>query len=233
MNAILTFLLILTLAGSAIVAPKDGPPAVVLCLVLALIAGGLVWRFEQRNEFLLRLFVAGLCVRIVVAILIYRFEWQTFFGGDSDTYDLFGFAQNQAWHGGGAIYQNLVDQFTGIGGSGWGMVYMVASIYEIVGRNPLATQLVNTVIGAATAVLIFHIAQHIFDNSRVARVSALLVAFYPSIVLWSAQALKDGPIVFLLALAMLATLKLGEKFTVKFLVILIASALGLLTLRFY
>jgi hypothetical protein len=32
---------------------------------------------------------------------------------------------------------------------------------------------------------------------------------------------------------MLATLKLGEKFSIKFLVILIASALGLLTLRFY
>ena len=233
MNAILTFLLILTLAGSAIVAPKDGPPAVVLCLAFALIVGCAIWRFEHRNEFLLRLFVAGLCVRVVVAILIYRFRLQTFFGGDADTYDHFGFALNQVWHGGGAIYQNLVTQFTGIGGSGWGMLYMVASIYELMGRNPLATQLVNTVIGAATPVLIFHIAQRIFDNTRVARVSALLVAFYPSIVLWSAQGLKDGPIVFLLALAMLATLKLGEKFSVKFLVILIASALGLLTLRFY
>src|SRR5437660_8237838 len=113
------------------------------------------------------------------------------------------------------------------------MLYMVASIYEVMGRNPLATQLVNTVIGAVTPVLIFHIAQRIFDNTRVARVSAILVAFYPSIVLWSAQGLKDGPIVFLLTLAMLATLKLGEKFSVKFLVILIASALALLTLRFY
>src|SRR5438128_1939539 len=233
MNAVLTFLLILTLAASAIVAPKDGPPAVVLGLAFALIAGCTIWRFEQRNEFLLRLFVAGMCVRVVVAILIYRLNLQTFFGGDADTYDLFGFALNQVWHGGGAIYQNLIVQFTGIGGSGWGMLYMVASIYGIVGRNPLAIQLINTVIGAATPVLIFHIAQHIFDNSRVARVSALLVAFYPSIVLWSAQALKDGPIVFLLVLAMLATLKLGEKFSIKFLVILIASALGLLTLRFY
>src|SRR6266550_2439892 len=143
MNAVLTFLLIMTLAGSAILTPTDGPPAVVLCLAFALIVGCAIWRFEQRNEFLLRLFVAGLCVRVVVAILIYRLNLQTFFGGDADTYDLFGFALNQAWHGGGAIYQNLVVQFTGIGGSGWGMLYMVASIYEIVGRNPLATQLIN------------------------------------------------------------------------------------------
>ncbi|MEP6706405.1 MAG: glycosyltransferase family 39 protein [Pyrinomonadaceae bacterium] len=233
MNAVLTFLLILTFCGTAIVAPKEGPPAVVLCLPFALIAGCAIWRFERRNEFLLRLFAAGLCVRVVIATLINYFQGQTFFGGDADTYDLFGFALNQQWHGGGAIYQNLVTQFTGIGGSGWGMLYFVASIYEIVGRNPLAIQLVNTVIGAATPVIIFHIAQHIFDNTRVARVSAILVAFYPSIVLWSAQALKDGPIVFLLVLAMLATLKLGESFSVKFLVILIASALGLLTLRFY
>ena len=61
----------------------------------------------------------------------------------------------------------------------------------------------------------------------------MFVAFYPSLVLWSSQALKDGPIVFLLAVAMLCTLKVGERFSIKYLVILLASVLSVLTLRFY
>jgi hypothetical protein len=59
------------------------------------------------------------------------------------------------------------------------------------------------------------------------------VAFYPSLVLWSAQGLKDGPIVFFLALAILATLRLGEKLTVKYILILLVALIALLALRFY
>jgi 4-amino-4-deoxy-L-arabinose transferase-like glycosyltransferase len=59
------------------------------------------------------------------------------------------------------------------------------------------------------------------------------VAFFPSLVLWSSQGLKDGPIVFFLALAILATLKLGKKLDVKNLAILVLSLFALLSLRFY
>jgi len=235
MNAILTILMLLLCAAIVIVAPGDGPAALLLCVVFSTIVGLVIWQFENKNQFLLRLFVGALFARVLVAIVIYSFQLQMFFGGDANTYDFYGYAMGQSWHG-SAVYQHYVTLFTGTGanfGSGWGMLYMVGAIYEIVGRNVLAVQLVNAVIGAATAVLIFRIAEHIFDNIRVAYVAALLVAFYPSLVLWSAQALKDGPIVFLLTLAMLATLKLGEKFSVKFLVILVASVMCVLTLRFY
>jgi len=45
--------------------------------------------------------------------------------------------------------------------------------------------------------------------------------------------LKDGPIILLLTLSMLATLKLGEKFSVTYVTALVLSLFGLLTLRFY
>ena len=113
------------------------------------------------------------------------------------------------------------------------MIYLVAYIYRIVGRNMLAVQYFNAVVGAATAPVIFLCARHIFQNVRVARIAAVAVAFYPSLVLWSSQGLKDGPIVFLLALAMLATLRLGERISFLYIAVLAASMLGLLTLRFY
>jgi len=61
----------------------------------------------------------------------------------------------------------------------------------------------------------------------------LLTAFFPSLVLWTSQGLKDGPIIFLLTLAMLATLKLGTRFSFKYMTALALSLCGLLTLRFY
>jgi hypothetical protein len=45
--------------------------------------------------------------------------------------------------------------------------------------------------------------------------------------------LKDGPVVFFLALSILATLKLGEKMTFKYLAVLVCSLFAILSLRFY
>jgi 4-amino-4-deoxy-L-arabinose transferase-like glycosyltransferase len=87
--------------------------------------------------------------------------------------------------------------------------------------------------GAATAPVIYLCARQMFQNMRVARLAAVLVAFYPSLVLWSSQGLKDGPIIFLLAVSMLATLQLGEKFSLKYAVALILALFGILSLRFY
>jgi len=66
-------------------------------------------------------------------------------------------------------------------GSGWGMLYMVAAIYKVTGRNMLAVQYINSVLGAATAPIAYVISKEIFPNTRVARVCALLSAFFPSL----------------------------------------------------
>jgi 4-amino-4-deoxy-L-arabinose transferase-like glycosyltransferase len=113
------------------------------------------------------------------------------------------------------------------------MLYIVAVIYKIIGQNMLATQYVNSVLGAATAPLAYMVSMEIFPNKRVARVCALLTAFFPSMVLWTAQGLKDGPIIFLLTVSMLATLKLGNRFSLKYVFALALSLCGLITLRFY
>lgn len=219
-------------AAAVVLVPNHGLSALTLCLFLAIGVGLAVWRFDRANEYLVRLFVGALVVRILVATLIAFYELQVFFGGDADTYDFYGWSLGLSWHGKG-IYGTYVQHFTSSGGSGWGMLYVVAFIYELVGRNSFAVQLVNAVIGAATAIIVYQIAQHLFDNMRVAKIAALFVAFYPSLVLWSSQALKDGPIVFLLVVSMLATLKVADRFSVKYMVILLAAVLSVLTLRFY
>jgi len=247
-NSILTFLALLFAAVIILLVPNlvsqyqpqygpvastDCAKAVLLCGALAVAVSWLIRRSGPDGSFLLKLFLFALLLRVAIATLIFVLNQQTFFGGDAWTYDFVGSRQLNVWYG-DRFAQVQVDQFTGKGqGSGWGMVYMVAAIYAVVGRNMLAVQFVNAVIGAVTAPVIFLCAQHVYSNNRVARVAAFAVAFYPSLVLWSSQGLKDGPIVFLLAFAILATLKLGQKLTVTYLVVLVFSLFGLLSMRFY
>jgi hypothetical protein len=233
LNGLLTLLALAMFVGILVVAPADGAPATLLMLPLVAVVAFMIFRMKDDRKFLLRLFVAALLMRMLVGTLIYVFHLQAFFGGDAFTYDFFGYALLRGW-GGDKYYQALADLFTSGGrSSGWGMIYMVAAVYKVIGRNMLSIQYVNSVLGAATAPIAYLIALEIFPNKRTARACALLSAFFPSMVLWSAQGLKDGPIVFLLAVSMLATLKLGERFNVKYLVALALALCALLTLRFY
>lgn len=211
----------------------DSGRAVLLCAALAAIAGLVIARQPEGGEFLMRLFVAGLLVRMILGTAIFVFRGQDFFGGDALTYDFLGLAQTHSWAG-DRYYWGVVNAHIGhSGGTGWGMIYLVAGIYSVVGRNVLAVQFVNAVVGAATAPIIYLCAHEVFNNVRVARISALAVAFFPSLVLWSSQGLKDGPIVFFLALTIMSTLKLNRKFDAKFVTILVLSLFAVLSLRFY
>ena len=248
MNAVLTLLYLLLCVGIVIFVPPlvapyvadygvfnafDAAKAVLLCTALAAVAGFYAYKRDIDGTFLLRLFVAGLICRIAIGLAIFAFRGQDFFGGDAITYDFFGNAQLLGW-GGDKYYAGIANQFVRSGeGSGWGMVYLVAAVYGIVGRNMLAIQMMNAVFGAATAVVIYLCAFQVFKNSRVARIAGIAVAFYPSLVLWSAQGLKDGPTVLCLAVAILATLKLGEKLTIKYIVVLLLALLSIIALRFY
>ncbi len=219
--------------GTPFVTVADTAKAVFLCAVLASLAGLYCYRQGEDGSFLLKCFIAALLVRLILGTSIFIFSGQEFFGGDALTYDYIGFAQLKAW-GGDRYFETIVKSFVGnAGASAWGMIYFVAVVYGLIGRNMLAIQFINSVLGALTAPIIFLCAQQVFSNRRVARLAAMAVAFYPSLVLWSSQGLKDGPIVFFLALSILTTLKLGQKFSLKYTAVLAISLSCLLSLRFY
>lgn len=233
MNALLLFAGLAMFAGVLALAPTDGGGATLVALPVAGVAAFFIYKSGVDGQFLVRLFFAGMLARIFVGTMIFVFHQQSFFGGDAMTYDTFGFALMKTWEG-DRSYQYLVDLFTGGGaGSGWGMLYLVAVIYKVVGQNMLATQYVNSVLGSATAPLVYLMSLELFPNKRVARICAILTAFFPSLVLWTSQGMKDGPIIFLLAVAMLCTLKLGNRFSYKYVAALAFALCGLITLRFY
>ncbi|MDT7603221.1 MAG: hypothetical protein QOF61_1218, partial [Acidobacteriota bacterium] len=232
MNALLAASSLAVVLVALALLPGYAPAAVAFCAVCALAAGYVICRLDTDKEFLVRLFIAGLLLRMIVGTGIFYFHLQDFFGGDAFTYDYFGSLIVKLWRGEMPyhIFQSVLGPFLARNS---GMIYVTGAIYWVTGQNMLAVQFFNAVLGAATAPAIYLCARHIFKNLRVARISAQLVTFFPSLILWSSQGLKDGPIVFLLALGMLATLKLDQKFSLRHLAVLVAALAGIFSIRFY
>lgn len=232
MNTLIIALVLFICSALIWLQPSVAPGALVMCTIVSAPTILILARSRDEKTFLLRLFTLGLMVRIVLAAVIYIGHMEEFFGGDANTYDIFGQSLRQGWHG-DDYHMQKYQSFVSSGAGAWGMLYLVAGIYELVGRNLLAIQLVNASIGAATGVVVYHTAMALFNNVRVAKLAALLVTFFPSLVLWSSQALKDGLIILALAISIFATLRLMEKITVAYVVVITLSLLMLLSLRFY
>lgn len=231
MNAGLIVLLLATCGAALFLSPAAAPGALACCALFAIPSLIIMARGESR-VFLLRLFVAALIVRLMVGVIIYTGHMQEFFGGDANTYDLFGRSLMEAWHG-DQFHRATYEQFVQSGAGAWGMLYLVAAVYTVIGRNMLAIQFINAAVGAATAPVIFHVAQHLFNNRRVSMLAAFMTAFFPSLILWSSQGLKDGLIVMTLALSILMTLRLMRKVTFSRVLTLSLCLMVLMSLRFY
>jgi len=232
MNVLIIASILAIFGGVVFVRPEEGPGALAMCVLTSLPTIIILARAPEQRSFLMRLFLIAVVVRIMLAVAIFVGHWEEFFGGDANTYDIFGQSLAASWHG-DTYHTDRFYGFMNSGASAWGMLYLVGGVYEIIGRNMLAIQLINASIGAATAIVVYYVAQHLFSNTRVSKLAAVLVAFFPSLILWSSQALKDGLIILALGLSILATLRLMEKIKVGYVVMLIGALMALFSLRFY
>ena len=232
MNILLICLALVVCGALISLQPSLAPGALACCAVVSLPTIFILARSGQEKTFLMRLFLIAVLVRIVLATVIFMGNLEDFFGGDARTYDIFGASLVQSWHG-DEYHTQVYNQFVASGASAWGMLYIVATVYELIGTNLFAIQLINASVGAATAIIVYYSAQTLFNNERVSRLAAILVAFFPSLILWTSQALKDGIIILTLALAILATLRLMQKLSVGYMLILSGCLAALLSLRFY
>jgi Dolichyl-phosphate-mannose-protein mannosyltransferase len=188
---------------------------------------------SESKSFLIQTFVGSVIVRLVLAAIIFGLNLEVLFGPDAISYHKDGtLLANSLWNG-TSTFTDLLANLDLARGGNWSMPYIVTLIYLIVGTNPLAVQAFSCVLGSATAIVIYFIAKMIYSNERVARFSAILVGFFPAMIIWSSQMLKDGFIIFLISIILLTALRLQKKFTFFDFLILIVSLVSIFTLRFY
>src|SRR5688500_2754971 len=156
MNTLLIVLTLLVCGALIQLMPGDAPGAVAACAVVSAPLIFILARTNEQKTFLLRLFILAVLVRIVVATIIYMGNMQEFFGGDANTYHLFGQSLNQSWHG-DDYHGSRYTAFIQSGAGAWGMLYIVAGVYEVIGANMYAIQLLNAAIGASTAIVAYYV----------------------------------------------------------------------------
>jgi len=211
----------------------ESAATVALIGAMSAIAILLARRFSPDKAFITNVFLAALLARMALGLFIQVFDLRPFFGGDSITYSYHGWAIVEYWRGVTQVVDASTARVMNVTSPGWGMFYLVAILYYAFGKSIFLAQSFCAVVGAATAPMIYILARKLFSNRRVAKVSALLIALFPSFVIWSAQLLKDGLIVFLLVLAIAMVLELNEEFNFLAIVILVFSLAGIISLRFY
>lgn len=190
---------LLTLAGVVQLLLNEFADLVPLLTVTPLGVFALVWlvgkfaRPEDRR-LVMQIMVAGLLLRVGLTLVIHYSLPVWFFAPDQQTYQEVGL-QTLRYHQGleGIPWQlqNTLEL---------GYFYWNAFLFLIFGYAPLAPKLVNAFIGTASALFCYRLAGELAGRGP-ALFAALLTMFFPSLVLWSTQNLRD-PIVLLVTLAL-------------------------------
>jgi hypothetical protein len=177
------------LAGSALLALAAVVIGIRACAALAGDA--------SDRRFLRAIFAAALLLRLGLAVVTYiKFPYGYF-------------APDEAGSVGAASdYLNVVS-FISPTTHGQGWTFFNILVLHIFGTEPLLPRFWNCLVGAVTPLLGFALARE-FGAVRGARWSAILIAFFPSTVLWSTLNLHDVNAYCLILLAFVLTIRLQE-----------------------
>jgi hypothetical protein len=111
-------------------------------------------------------------------------------------------------------------------------VYLEIGLFMIFGPDVRIPILLNAALAIVTALLIFDATRRLF-GSTVGLVAAAIVAFFPSLILWSALNLKDSLTTTLTALAIWAAVRFQFRPRLVYFAVQFATAQALITLRSY
>jgi 4-amino-4-deoxy-L-arabinose transferase-like glycosyltransferase len=145
-----------------------------------------------------------------------------------------GWTQSEVWRGHLASAGGLPSSLFGAFGKGnRGYIYLVAMLlYPLGVPSRLAVAFLNAFFGALTVVLVYMIAERLF-RQEVARIAGILATFFPSLIIWSAQTLKEPVVIFCECLIVYALIRLRQAFSMRYLVYVLLGILLVSTLRFY
>jgi hypothetical protein len=179
----------------------DLPFAIVLFVLLCIL--GTLSLLATRNHretlrFQVKLFLIAFALRFAMSIVIYQFGLVTLLGDEDGSGWIRGVILQQRWLHREAGLFDLPFVLTGAFESqhrGYG--YMLGALFFITdapARLPAAA--FNCFLGALTVVLAYR-AAHMLFSPRVALRVGWLVCLFPSLIVWSAQTLKEPVVVFL------------------------------------
>lgn len=218
---------VVALAAGAILGE---PQAIAVALPLFAICLAIVWRCFAGDErrFLLTLFLVAYGLRMVGAVASHFVLLYLGRGGfalmDDRAYDKLGYTLARVWQG---VFPGIrdSDEYLLVN-----YTYLVAIIYYLLGKSLLAAKMMNVAFGALLAIVGYALGREIFDL-RAARITAVLTAFFPSLLAWSVINLKDIMVVLLTATAIFGLLRYARRHRWWALALALAAFLAIENLR--
>ncbi len=206
----LTLFVIVTVLLAAAGAVADGlSTAVVVAFTLAVPSVLACVRLDRKEQLQLpAIFLVAVSLRWLACSGINYFIYPThpvLFAPDEMQYDLSGWLY--------ALYLKGRIPHPWAGGAVTGIIRLTGACYYLFGRNIMVPKLFVGVVGAWSSVLTALIARQAF-SSQVARRAGWLAALFPSLILWSSVLMKDTNTLLSGQVAMLAFLRLRDRFSV-------------------
>ncbi len=175
------------------------PPFSWLVVGLGIVLFGLLWAASMRmspSKVLCRIVLMSFALRAALGVALYGISYWDLpllrslqfgngfwvFGVDSNLYHRDSVWLAEAWrHGTELPFLNTNAAYCAF----------VALWYRVLAPHPLIPIMVNAALAAGGALLVYGIGRHL-TTEQVAKRSAILVGFWPSTLIWSAQLLRDA-----------------------------------------
>ena len=189
----------------------------------------------EDAKFLLMVFLAGYLLRILLAIILHlyslpfgygesRFGFEGFFIGDSWGYYNNGRLFSSFWEQGYFPDMETFRVRYSLSRTVSAYDYFNGSVIWFTGeRTPLMFFFLNSTFGAFSILLIYFIAVRLAGN-KFARYASVFYCFWPSILLWSTQNLKEPICSFLVYIVILGMITLLRKFSVWYLLVIVLAS---------
>jgi 4-amino-4-deoxy-L-arabinose transferase-like glycosyltransferase len=190
--------------------------------------------YQTRRE-QIKLFLIAIGVRFAASIVVYEMGLVSVLGDEDGSGWAYGLALSNGWEKQKLGLLSLPE----IWASAYdrhhlGFHYLSGLFFFVTGasaRMPIAAM--NCFFGALTVVLVYRIAISLFSRWTAVR-AGWAACFFPSLIIWSAQTLKEPVIIFLEALALYACVNLKLwGFSLKYILICVAAIVLLPPFRFY
>jgi hypothetical protein len=192
-------------------------------------------KHSQTRREQINLFLCALGVRFAASVVVYELGLVNVLGDEDSSGWVSGLALSDGWDRQRLDLLSLPE----IWGEAYekqnrGFQYLAGLFFFITGtsaRMPLAAM--NCFFGSLTVILIYRTAISLFSRWTAVRVG-WIACFFPSLIIWSAQTLKEPVVIFLEALALYACMNLKlSGFSVKYVLLCAAAIVLLPPFRFY
>lgn len=172
---------------------------------------------SKTQRLQLRMFTLAMLVRFVLSAAIYQFGLVSVLGDDDATGWGYGAWLQATWHASGFSIIDVVLAWKGAlefasGDFGpsthAGYYYLVGTLFYLIGGpSRIVAAALNCFIGALTVVFAYRTARCLFSEAVAIRVG-WWTCFFPSMIIWCAQTVKEPVVILLEVIALYACIQL-------------------------